>query len=674
MSITTLPTPPSTASPSNFDSRADAFLGALPTFVTEANALATDVNAKQVLAAQSVTDAAAQVTLATAQAVASANSAAASSATANVTKWISGTTYNEGVTTWSPSTYLTYRRKSTGGGTTDPSADTTNWSLLTLPAQGLGGSSATGNLTLTSGSDAAMVVTPTGYGLYATLPNATTMAEGIAAYSIYNAGEYDYGIKNNSGTILGWISPLKSVVISLVDNSTAAGVWGTEGIQKIAETARYENNTATAGASVATRITVDSTREIFLYGTTNCYAVVYDSSDNTFGSTYTVRTSVGSGFYVGILAGTDKVLVVSCDSTTGVEAVTLSLSGKVVTVNSGTKATKTIAGNMNALGNITAVGSSWVVGWRRASSVAEIVGISISSTTPTLGTESSLDITSNSNPPLLLVTGSNLRAVCINATQVSCKPYTISGATLTAGTSATDTTTSSNLFRAFVNGNSNVVVTYINSTTYCTIFKLTGTVEAASSVSLTNAPSTVSGVYVSQNNISASKMLVSTVVTTDVEFNILTDTAGTASAGTKITYSNMGSGSCVHPAISYGNNMSVIRVEGGVARYFVIDCSGTSPVLSSLRNLTYDSSTITHLASGQDKYATISASVLRSTTRDVITASGKVGVMAVSLNKDYFWGYVGRISSVAGRSTSIGWNSPSVGTLGIVLTKIEVAE
>lgn len=45
MSITPLPTPvPNSGDPANFDARADAFLGALPTFATEANALAEDVN------------------------------------------------------------------------------------------------------------------------------------------------------------------------------------------------------------------------------------------------------------------------------------------------------------------------------------------------------------------------------------------------------------------------------------------------------------------------------------------------------------------------------------------------------------------------------------------------------------------------------------------------------
>lgn len=41
--ITPLPTPPSSTDAVNFNSRADAFLGALPQFVTETNTVAAEV-------------------------------------------------------------------------------------------------------------------------------------------------------------------------------------------------------------------------------------------------------------------------------------------------------------------------------------------------------------------------------------------------------------------------------------------------------------------------------------------------------------------------------------------------------------------------------------------------------------------------------------------------------
>jgi hypothetical protein len=125
MTITALPTPPSRDDPANFSARADAFLGALPTFATEANALATQVNGY-------ASDAAA--------------SAAAAAAAAGAAKWVSGTTYAEGNLVWSPTTYFIYRRKSAGAGTTDPSSDTTNWALVA----GTGNVTETGTQTLTN--------------------------------------------------------------------------------------------------------------------------------------------------------------------------------------------------------------------------------------------------------------------------------------------------------------------------------------------------------------------------------------------------------------------------------------------------------------------------------------------------------------------------------------------
>lgn len=93
MAITLLPTPPSRSdSPALFAERGDAFLGALPTLAQEINAT-----------------------------VASFGTA---------TKWVSGTTYAEGASVWSPVDYQAYRRKTAGAGTTDPSADATNWALI----------------------------------------------------------------------------------------------------------------------------------------------------------------------------------------------------------------------------------------------------------------------------------------------------------------------------------------------------------------------------------------------------------------------------------------------------------------------------------------------------------------------------------------------------------------
>lgn len=102
--ITPLPTPPTRQDSANFNDRADEFLGALPLFQQEANQLAVEANA---------------------------NSQAAASVS-NVTKWVSGITYQEGDAVWSPITGGAYRRITPAGfGNTDPSLDITNYKAIT---------------------------------------------------------------------------------------------------------------------------------------------------------------------------------------------------------------------------------------------------------------------------------------------------------------------------------------------------------------------------------------------------------------------------------------------------------------------------------------------------------------------------------------------------------------
>jgi len=54
MAITPLPTPPSRDDPTNFSARGDAFLGALPAFATEANAMAVEINAATEIAQEAI--------------------------------------------------------------------------------------------------------------------------------------------------------------------------------------------------------------------------------------------------------------------------------------------------------------------------------------------------------------------------------------------------------------------------------------------------------------------------------------------------------------------------------------------------------------------------------------------------------------------------------------------
>ncbi|MES2126644.1 MAG: hypothetical protein V4463_05175 [Pseudomonadota bacterium] len=110
---------------------ADAFLAALLTFRTQLVALGSNVYSNAVdcynnavAAAQSASDASGYSTSAS-------GSATAAAASAGAPAWVSGTTYAQYAAVMSKVDYRIYRRiTASGSGTTDPSADTTNYTLV----------------------------------------------------------------------------------------------------------------------------------------------------------------------------------------------------------------------------------------------------------------------------------------------------------------------------------------------------------------------------------------------------------------------------------------------------------------------------------------------------------------------------------------------------------------
>lgn len=139
--ISALPSPPSRQDPANFADEADAFLGALPDFGTETNALAdymenttaAAAEASATAAATSATNSANSATGAATSATNAANSAtvaANSAASAGGVLWVSGTSYAVGYVVYSPINFQNYRCIQATSGTTDPSLDDVNWVSL----------------------------------------------------------------------------------------------------------------------------------------------------------------------------------------------------------------------------------------------------------------------------------------------------------------------------------------------------------------------------------------------------------------------------------------------------------------------------------------------------------------------------------------------------------------
>ena len=170
--ISALPTPPSTSDPATFDTRADAFMAALPTHTTETNAASANVYANAV-------DAASSASAAASSANAASSSAATAVAAAGATIWISGTTYAIGDVRYSPANQKIYRRKTAGAGTTDPSADSTNWGVVSTDPQWV---IKTTNYTAVAGDS--LLVNTTSGAITITLPASPT-ANDVVRFADY---------------------------------------------------------------------------------------------------------------------------------------------------------------------------------------------------------------------------------------------------------------------------------------------------------------------------------------------------------------------------------------------------------------------------------------------------------------------------------------------------------
>lgn len=195
MTIDALPPPPEpTDSRSAFTAKAFSLVASLASFVTQANALQADVNGKQT---QTATDAAAA-----AASMADAQAAAAAAAEASTsTAWVSGAAYADGAVVWSQVTYLSYRRKGAGAGTTDPSVDTANWQLASQHP--------IGNL-FVIGTDTSAAISTT-YVLTASLT--------LTLPATPNSGDW-VGVQNSSGTTTAVIERNGENIMSLAEDLT----------------------------------------------------------------------------------------------------------------------------------------------------------------------------------------------------------------------------------------------------------------------------------------------------------------------------------------------------------------------------------------------------------------------------------------------------------------------
>lgn len=315
---------------------------------------------------------------------------------------------------------------------------------ITISASGGGGATASGNVTLTSASSGAQSIATTTYGQIVTLPDATTMTKAACVFNISNTGSYPLKIQNSAGTTKGFVDAGQAATIGLADNSTAAGTWVFSNTMPLAITGKYSYATTVATDNYNNTVQLDSSRDMYLYGQTgSLYGIVFNKTTQSWGSPTLIR-SVQSvhQYFAAIKSATDQVLVASCSNTTAFQAVVLSVSGTTITV--GTAATLTLANNISILCNSTssqgyplsfvAIGSSFVLSYTQATAGGQLLAMTISGTTVTLGSPTGI---SGSAPGYLYAVSSSV-LLCIygNSTFVYARTNTISGTTITYNTDA----------------------------------------------------------------------------------------------------------------------------------------------------------------------------------------------------------------------------------------------
>ncbi len=430
---------------------------------------------------------------------------------------------------------------------------------------------ATTATTLTS-TPTLLQITPTSYGVTVTLPDATTCSVGGPLHCIDNRGAYPVRVVNTSGTLLGFVFAGVVSYIGLDNNSTAGGVWNISSNEVVGASAQL---LTTNMAVIDAVIDIGSSQEVLIgrgISNANCYSVVYNRSTNTFGSVTLIRTATfGNSLISAVLSATNQVLVVSvATGSTSFEAVTLSISGTTITVN--TAATATLSATISAFADgcgLIAVGSSFVTSYTVATPAAQIRALSISGNTVTIGAASVLGGTTGG---LIAASGSIVIATSVGAGVLTVAPYTVSGSTLTIGTGATAATGtySASGVKLTPLGTRWAAIVYnsVNGTTGVVISLSATTITLTIAVLVTDTSALPNDAIVVGSN----KILYLHTTTTN-NANILTDTAGTASAGTAITLSSGTTRACIY---TDGTNVTVGNASNISS---AVDCSGASPVL-----------------------------------------------------------------------------------------------
>jgi hypothetical protein len=441
---------------------------------------------------------------------------------------------------------------------------------------------ATGNTTLTS-TPTLLRITPTNYGTTVTLPDATTMSVGTGKFTIQNLSEYHVRIVNASKTLLGFVYSFGTVNIDLASAATSAGTWVLNNATRLGISAYYADSAGLITSLLGNDVRVlelDSDRQFYLFAsqTNLLYGQVYNQTTNTFGSPTLIRNTANVSGNAGIaLINANAILVVSIPQAgTAGQAVVLSISGTTITVNTATSFTSADSLASFSMQFFRAIPSGgFIYGYGGSGFLnIQLVPISVSGTTPSVGTEvtaftSVTPVTTTfahtATDKLILFCGGD------QGNQGGFRAFSLSGNTITSG-SLVNTSISATSATRFVKLTDTTYFfgCHTGSAAYVGVISLSGlTITRYISAALGTTNATVF------DSISVSSTKVFFALGTSIYYNILTFTGSSVTLGTAITAAPAINGSACYAL--KGNDVAACNSSTLV----IVDCSGASPSIKS---------------------------------------------------------------------------------------------
>lgn len=261
--IDPIPTGLRTMPQPDFDEAMAGYMTQLPISVTQMNSLGTYVDAQAAIVAAAAVDAAAN--------------AAAAIAAGGATVWVSGATYTAGNVRYSPIDFKSYRRKTNGAGTTDPSADQTNWVLIssgTIPYLKVsdrkastqnGGGSVGGDITQTRTLNTVETNTITGASLASntvTLPAGTYRFRARApVYSAAASTQSKLFLYNSSDATYAGIGSNTQCLVDSVVDSWVSGQLTIAATKNF--TLRHYTSTTAGGTGLGYPVSISGQLEVY---------------------------------------------------------------------------------------------------------------------------------------------------------------------------------------------------------------------------------------------------------------------------------------------------------------------------------------------------------------------------------------------------------------------------